>query len=203
MPIKHHSHPKRDHDQGGRNKLREKAAAHFSFAFSSTRRLARANSSRSPSNSISDSSIPSSSPSSHVPSSARHPEMLTNGKSASLLLPEGRTPSVEGRPSISRCRVTEVFAKSGSLGRFVYSRRTRWLRHSTTDDKQGHRISRATLWKGRPKFAVDPLPTMPTQERERTAEAERRALSDLLRLSRSETRAITRRTAPAALSQRD
>jgi hypothetical protein len=32
----------------------------------------------------------------------------------------------------------------------------------------------ATLWKGRPKFAVDPLPAMPAQEPQRTAEAVRR-----------------------------
>jgi hypothetical protein len=51
----------------------------------------------------------------------------------------------------------------------------------------------ATLWKGRPKFAVDPLPAMPSQEPERTAEAVRRALPELVRLSRYESRAITRR----------
>jgi hypothetical protein len=34
----------------------------------------------------------------------------------------------------------------------------------------------ATLWKGRPKFAVDPLPAMPAQEPQRTAEAVRREL---------------------------
>ena len=39
----------------------------------------------------------------------------------------------------------------------------------------------ATLWKGRPKFAEDPLPAMPSQEPQRTAEAVRRALPDLLR----------------------
>jgi hypothetical protein len=51
----------------------------------------------------------------------------------------------------------------------------------------------ATLWKGRPKFAVDPLPAMPSQEPQRTAEAVRRALPDLLKLGRYETRAISRR----------
>jgi hypothetical protein len=51
----------------------------------------------------------------------------------------------------------------------------------------------ATLWKGRPKFAVDPLPAMPSQEPQRTAEAMRRALPDLVRLSRYESRAVTRR----------
>ena len=34
----------------------------------------------------------------------------------------------------------------------------------------------ATLWKGRPKFAIDPLPAMPSQEPQRTAEAVRRTL---------------------------
>jgi hypothetical protein len=51
----------------------------------------------------------------------------------------------------------------------------------------------ATLWKGRPKFAVDPLPAMPSQEPQRTAEAVRRALPDLLKLNRYESRAVTRR----------
>jgi hypothetical protein len=51
----------------------------------------------------------------------------------------------------------------------------------------------ATLWKGRPKFAVDPLPAMPSQEPQRTAEAVRRALPNLLRLQRYEARAVTRR----------
>jgi hypothetical protein len=51
----------------------------------------------------------------------------------------------------------------------------------------------ATLWNGRPKFAVDPLPAMPSQEPQRTAEAVRRALPDLLKLSRYEARAVTRR----------
>jgi hypothetical protein len=51
----------------------------------------------------------------------------------------------------------------------------------------------ATLCKGRPKFAVDPLPAMPSQEPQRTAEAVRRALPDLLKLYRYEARAVTRR----------
>jgi hypothetical protein len=49
----------------------------------------------------------------------------------------------------------------------------------------------ATL--GKPKCAVDPLPAMPSEEPERTAEAVRRALPDLLRLHRYESRAVTRR----------
>jgi len=52
---------------------------------------------------------------------------------------------------------------------------------------------KATLWKGRPKFAVDPLPAMPSQEPQRTAEAVRRALPGLVRLSRYESRAVARR----------
>jgi hypothetical protein len=51
----------------------------------------------------------------------------------------------------------------------------------------------ATLWKGRPKFAVDPLPAMPSEEPQRTAEAMRRALPDLLKLHRYESRAVMRR----------
>jgi len=49
------------------------------------------------------------------------------------------------------------------------------------------------LWKTRPKFAVDPLPEMPSQEPERTAEAVRRILPELIRLHRYESRAVTRR----------
>ena len=55
-----------------------------------------------------------------------------------------------------------------------------------------HFCGGATLWKGRPKFAEDPL-AMPAHEPQRTAEAVRRALPDLLRLSRYEARAVTRR----------
>jgi hypothetical protein len=51
----------------------------------------------------------------------------------------------------------------------------------------------ATLWKGRPKFAVDSLPAMPSEEPQRTAEAVRRILPQLVRLHRYESRAVTRR----------
>ena len=61
----------------------------------------------------------------------------------------------------------------------------------------------AKLWKSRPKFAVDNLPPMPTEEPQRTAEAVRRALPALLRLQRYEVRAATRRDqAVRALSLR-
>jgi len=40
---------------------------------------------------------------------------------------------------------------------------------------------------------IDPLATMPTQEPERTAEAVRRALPELVRLNRYESRAVSRR----------
>jgi hypothetical protein len=50
-----------------------------------------------------------------------------------------------------------------------------------------------TLWKGRPKFAVDPLPAMPLEEPQRTAEAVRRILPELIKLNRYEIRAVTRR----------
>ena len=50
-----------------------------------------------------------------------------------------------------------------------------------------------TLWKNRPKFAVDTLPEMSTEEPQRTAEAVRRALPCLLRLKRYEARAAARR----------
>jgi hypothetical protein len=56
-----------------------------------------------------------------------------------------------------------------------------------------HHYGGATLWKGRPKFAVDPLPTMPSQEPQRTAEAVRRILPELVKLHRYESRAVVRR----------
>jgi hypothetical protein len=51
----------------------------------------------------------------------------------------------------------------------------------------------STLWKGRPKYAVDPVPPMPAEEPERTAEGVRRILPELSRLMRYETRAVARR----------
>ena len=50
-----------------------------------------------------------------------------------------------------------------------------------------------TLWKNRPKFAVDTLPEMPTEEPQRTAEAVRRGLPCLLGAKRYEARAVARR----------
>jgi hypothetical protein len=50
-----------------------------------------------------------------------------------------------------------------------------------------------TLWKNRPKFAVDPLPPMPEEEPQRTVEAVRRALPALLRWQRYEARAAAKR----------
>jgi hypothetical protein len=51
----------------------------------------------------------------------------------------------------------------------------------------------AKLWKSRPKFAIDRLPEMPTDEPQRSAEAVRRALPSLLKLRRYEVRAIAER----------
>ena len=44
-----------------------------------------------------------------------------------------------------------------------------------------------------PKSAIDPLPPMPEQEPQRTAEAVRRALPELVRLTRYQRRAAGRR----------
>lgn len=49
------------------------------------------------------------------------------------------------------------------------------------------------LWKNRPQFAADDVPEMPANEPERTAEAVRRALPELVRLQRYERRAAARR----------
>jgi hypothetical protein len=51
----------------------------------------------------------------------------------------------------------------------------------------------ATLGNIRPKCAIETLPPMPEDEPQRTAEAVRRVLPDLLRLSRYERRAAARR----------
>ena len=51
----------------------------------------------------------------------------------------------------------------------------------------------AKLWKSRPKFAIDRLPEMPTDEPQRSAEAVRRALPSLLKLRRYEVRAVAER----------
>jgi hypothetical protein len=50
-----------------------------------------------------------------------------------------------------------------------------------------------TLWKNRPKFAVDPLPPMPAQKPDRSAEAARRILPELVRLQCYESRAVAQR----------
>jgi hypothetical protein len=49
------------------------------------------------------------------------------------------------------------------------------------------------LGKNEPKFAVDDLPEMPTEEPQRTAEALRRALPFLMKLQRFEARAVAKR----------
>jgi hypothetical protein len=51
----------------------------------------------------------------------------------------------------------------------------------------------ATRLKARPKFAVDPLAAIASQEPQRTAEAMRRMLPDLVKLQRYESRAVARR----------
>ena len=51
----------------------------------------------------------------------------------------------------------------------------------------------AKLWKNRPKFAVDSLPELPTEEPQRSAEAVRRALPALVKLQRYERRAVAKR----------
>ena len=44
-----------------------------------------------------------------------------------------------------------------------------------------------------PRMAIDPLPPMPEQEPQRSAEAIRRMLPELLRMNRYESRAVARR----------
>jgi len=51
----------------------------------------------------------------------------------------------------------------------------------------------ARLRKSEPRFAVDDLPEMPTEEPQRTSEGPRRALPFLLRLQRFEARAVAKR----------
>ena len=57
-------------------------------------------------------------------------------------------------------------------------------------------VSEGKTPRGRPPAIpelIDPLATMPTQEPERTAEAVRRALPELIKLNRYELRAVSRR----------
>ena len=61
-----------------------------------------------------------------------------------------------------------------------------WLKNSV---KQFYRAGRHPRWPQR----IDPLATMPTEEPERTAEAVRRALPELAKLDRYESRAVARR----------
>jgi hypothetical protein len=86
---------------------------------------------------------------------------------------------------------TALIARVTALGRFDVPRRFASPKDETAWIMQ--RYCGATLWKGRPKFAVDPLPAMPSQEPARTAEAVRRMLPVLLKLHRYESRAVTRR----------
>jgi len=51
----------------------------------------------------------------------------------------------------------------------------------------------ATLGRWQPKCVVDPLPPMPEEEPQRTAEAVQRVMPDLLRLQRYQARAVARR----------
>ena len=54
-------------------------------------------------------------------------------------------------------------------------------------------VGLTTLMSTRPKGAIDTLPPMPEDEPQRTAEAVRRVLPELVRLNRYEVRAVARR----------
>jgi hypothetical protein len=86
---------------------------------------------------------------------------------------------------------TALIERVAALGRFDVPKRFQSPKDEVAWIMQ--RYWGATLWKGRPKFAVDPLPAMPSQEPQRTAEAVRRILPELCKLNRYESRAITRR----------
>jgi hypothetical protein len=86
---------------------------------------------------------------------------------------------------------TALIERVAALGRFDVPKR-----FQSPKDEAAWIMQRdwgATLWKGRPKFAVDPVPAMPSQEPARTAEAVRRILPVLLKLNRYESRAVARR----------
>jgi hypothetical protein len=84
---------------------------------------------------------------------------------------------------------TALIERVAALGRFDVPK----LFQYSNDEAVGimQQYCGATVWS--PKFAVDPVPAMPSQEPQRTAEAVRRALPDLLKLNRYESRAVTRR----------
>jgi hypothetical protein len=93
---------------------------------------------------------------------------------------------------LARVRRVKValIERVAAFGRFDVPRasrppRTRWRRScSGTGGNAGEET---------PKCAVDPLSAMPSQEPQRTAEAMRRMLPELIRLHRYESRAVTRR----------
>jgi hypothetical protein len=94
--------------------------------------------------------------------------------------------AAEAQLELARVRrvKTALIGRVAALGRLFQFPKDAWI----TQYYFG-----ATAWKGRRKFAVDPLPALPSEEPQRTAEAVRRALPDLLKLHRYECRAVMRR----------
>jgi hypothetical protein len=91
---------------------------------------------------------------------------------------------------VRRVRVA-LIERAAALGRFDVPRRFASLKDEAAWIFLHY--GESTLWKGRPKLAVDPVPPMPADEPERTAEGVRRILPELSRLMRYETRAVSRR----------
>jgi hypothetical protein len=127
---------------------------------------------------------------------AREVEMLARqiaGDTADRFTMELARGAAEAELELARVRRvrTALIERVAALGRFDVPKR-----FASPKDEFAWILQHfcgETVWKGRPKFAVDPLPAMPSQEPQRTAEAVRRALPDLLRLNRYEARAVTRR----------
>jgi hypothetical protein len=127
---------------------------------------------------------------------AREVEMLAGqiaGDSEGKITIERAHDAAEAELEVARVRRvrTALIERVAALGRFDVPKRFQSPKDEVAWIMQ--RYWGATLWKGRPKFAVDPLPAMPSQEPQRTAEAVRRILPELCKLNRYESRAVTRR----------
>jgi hypothetical protein len=127
---------------------------------------------------------------------AREADMLARqiaGDSEDKITIEGARDAAEAELELARVRRVKVaqIERVTAFGRFDVPKRFASPKDEAAWIMQ-HYFG-ATLWKGRPKFAVDPLPAMPSQEPQRTAEAVRRILPELIKLNRYESRAVTRR----------
>src|SRR6266480_4584452 len=119
-----------------------------------------------------------------------------------LILEQARD-AAEAKLELDRVRRVTValIERVAALGRLEAPKRF----YSMQDELKWVLQQYVGITKGKipPRMAVDPLPPMPSQEPERSAEAIRRLLPVLLRLHRYEARAVARRDrAIRAMAQR-